>query len=140
MNKADLTASVFENHNCAQTIFSIFAPELGIDRDTAFRISSGFGSGMNNGDTCGAVTGSYMVIGLKSGHASSSPEDKERTRGLIRKFNDLFLKEHGSLKCRELLGYDISDPEQKLLANEACVFRRCPFFLKTAVQILEEHF
>jgi C_GCAxxG_C_C family probable redox protein len=140
MNKADLTTSVFENHNCAQTIFSIFAPELGIDRETALRISAGFGSGMNNGDTCGAVTGSYMVIGLKSGHSSANPEDKERTRELIRKFNALFIKEHGSLKCRELLGYDISDPGQKLLANESGVFGRCPYFLKTAAKILEKHF
>lgn len=141
MNKADQTSIVFSEYNCAQTIFSLFSKELGMDKELALKIASGFGSGMNSGETCGAVTGAYMVIGLKLGHCSSDPDDKSRTSALIQKFNALFLKEHGSLKCKELLGFEIADPEEKQKAREAGVFQsRCPEYLKTAATILEKHF
>lgn len=137
--KAEQTSILFESHNCAQTIFSLFAPELGLDKSTALRIAAGFGSGMNLGETCGAVTGAYMVIGLKSGHTTSDPADKERTKELIRKFNEAFLSKHSTLKCKELLGFDISDPAAREKAKEAGVFdTRCPLFLKTAAGYLEE--
>jgi C_GCAxxG_C_C family probable redox protein len=138
MRKSDQTSLLFGNHNCAQTIFSLFAPDLGLDTQTALKISAGFGSGMNCGETCGAVTGAYMVIGLKSGHTSSVPEEKERTKHLIQQFNSAFLEEHASLKCKNLLGFDVSDPAQRELARDAGVFDRCPRFLQTAARILEE--
>ncbi len=141
MKKSEQTSLVFQEYNCAQTIFSLFAPALGLDSKTAMRIASGFGSGMNCGETCGAVTGAYMVIGLKSGHSSSSPEDKAHTSELIRKFNAMFLNKHPSLKCKELLGYDVSDPVQKEQARAEGVFTsRCPGYLASAAQILEDHF
>lgn len=141
MNKSEQTSSVFKDHNCAQTIFSLFAPELGLDRNTALKIASGFGSGMNCGETCGAVTGAYMVIGLKSGHATGSTEDKAGTRELIHSFNRHFLREHESLKCRELLGFDVIVPEQRELAKIAGVFDHvCPKVLKTSARIIENHF
>lgn len=141
MNKSEQTSLIFRDYNCAQTIFSLFAPEMGLNTKTALRIASGFGSGMNSGETCGAVTGAYMVIGLKSGHDTSNPEDKANSKELILKFNKLFLAEHPSLKCKELLGFDTSVPEQKEKAREAGVFdSQCPRFLKTAANILENHF
>ncbi len=33
----------------------------------AYKVSSGFGGGMHFDQTCGAVTGAFMVIGLKFG-------------------------------------------------------------------------
>lgn len=141
MNKPDQTSFIFREYNCAQTIFSLFSQELGINKELSLKIASGFGAGMNSGETCGAVTGAYMVIGLKSGHASSDPQEKIRTTALIHSFNSLFLKEHSSLKCKELLGFNISDPAEKQKAREAGVFQtRCPEFLKTAASILENNF
>lgn len=57
-------------------MFSLFASDLGIDEKTALKISSGFGGGMACAETCGAVTGAYMVIGLKNGHSTPDPEKK----------------------------------------------------------------
>ena len=140
MKKSEQTSFVFRNFNCAQTIFSLFAPDLGLESKAALRIASGFGSGMNSGETCGAVTGAYMVIGLKSGHDTSNPEDKAKSNELILKFNNLFLEEHPSLKCKELPGFDTTDPEQKEKAREAGVFdSNCPLYLNTAAKILEDY-
>lgn len=69
--KSDLVEKQFSRFNCAQTAFSLFAEDLGLNETTALKISSCFGGGMNCAETCGAVTGSYMVIGLKHGHSST---------------------------------------------------------------------
>ncbi len=136
--KADLVESQFSKFNCAQTVFSLFAPELGVDEKTALKISSGFGGGMACAETCGAVTGAYMVIGLKHGHSTSNPDDKAKTKLLIKEFNNDFIKEHGTLICKNLTGFDISTPEGSAAANDANVFKtKCPAFIKTACNLLE---
>ena len=140
-SKAELVNEQFSNFNCAQTVFSLFAPDLGLDEKTALKIASGFGGGMACAETCGAVTGSYMVIGMKYGHSVSVPELKVQTKARIVKFNELFKKEHGSLICKQLTGYDISTLEGSEAAKDAGVFvKQCPKFIKTACKILENEF
>jgi C_GCAxxG_C_C family probable redox protein len=140
-SKSHLVDEQFSKFNCAQTVFSVFAPELGIDEKTALKIASGFGGGMACAETCGAVTGAYMVIGMKYGHATSNPDEKAKTKMLIRQFNEKFKQAHGSLICKQLTGFDISTPEGSAAAHEVGVFdNKCPVFLKTACKILEEEF
>ena len=139
--KADHVDDQFSQFNCAQTVFSLFATELGIDEKTALKISSGFGGGMACAETCGAVTGAYMVIGMKHGHSTSNPDEKAKTKLLIQDFNEKFKKEHGSLICKNLTGFDISTPEGNDAAREEGVFNtKCPVFIKTACNILEKEF
>jgi len=140
-SKSDLVENQFSKFNCAQTVFSLFAEDLGIDEKTALKISSGFGGGMACAETCGAVTGAYMVIGMKHGHATSNPEDKAHTKQLIKKFNTDFKNAHGSLICKNLTGFDISTQEGSAAASKANVFRtKCPAFIKTACNLIENQF
>ena len=140
-SKSLLVDEQFSKFNCAQTVFSLFAPDLGIDEKTALKIASGFGGGMACAETCGAVTGAYMVIGMKHGHSTSNHEEKAKTKMLIRRFNEQFKEAHGSLICKKLTGFDISTPEGSQAAAEAGVFQNlCPVFIKTACQILEKDF
>jgi C_GCAxxG_C_C family probable redox protein len=106
-SKSDLVETQFANFYCAQTVFNLFASDLGIDEKTALKIASGFGGGMACAETCGALTGAYMVIGMKHGHATSLPDDKAHTKQLIKKFNAEFKNEHGSLICKNLTGDNI---------------------------------
>ena len=140
-SKSLLVDEQFSKFNCAQTVFSLFAPELGIDEKTALKIASGFGGGMACAETCGAVTGAYMVIGLKHGHATPNPDEKANTKVLVRQFNEKFKQAHGSLICKQLIGYDISTPEGSAAASVAGIFdTRCPVFIKTSCKIIEEDF
>jgi len=139
--KSDFVDDQFSKFNCAQTVFSLFAPELGIDEKTALKIASGFGGGMACAETCGAVTGAYMVIGMKHGHSSSNPDEKANTKMFVKKFNEKFIAEHGSLICKKLTGFDISTPEGGTAASAAGIFEtRCPAFIKTSCKILEDEF
>lgn len=125
--------------NCAQTVFSLHAKELEIDEQTALKIASGFGGGMACAETCGAVTGSYMVIGMKHGNTTNNPEAKAHTKQMIQRFNEKFEAIHGTLICKKLTGYDISTPEGNAAAQQSGVFQeRCPDFVKTACDILEK--
>ncbi|WP_167616615.1 C-GCAxxG-C-C family protein [Maribellus sediminis] len=137
-SKSSLVGDRFPHEfNCAQTVFSLHADELGINEKTALRIASGFGGGMACAETCGAVTGAYMVIGLKHGHHTGDAEAKAHTKQKIQLFNEKFKAVHGSLICKELTGYDISTPEGSEAATEAEVFtQKCPGFLKSACDIL----
>jgi len=139
--KANLVENQFSKFNCAQTVFSLFASELGIDEKIALKIASGFGGGMACAETCGAATGAYMVIGMKHGHSTSNPDEKAKTKNLIKEFNSEFIKVHGSLICKNLIGFDISTPEGSVAAIETNVFNtKCPSFIKTACNLLETHF
>jgi len=50
-----------------------------------------------------------------------------------------FKTRNGSIVCRELLGYDISTPKGKQLAEEKQLFATlCPKYVQDAADIIEE--
>ena len=50
-----------------------------------------------------------------------------------------FIRRNGSVVCRELLGYDLSKPEEKAVILEKDLFRTfCPDMIRSAVEILDE--
>ncbi len=142
MTKADDAAAQFnEGFSCSQAVVSSFAGDLGLDTDTANKIACGFGAGIaRTGNTCGAVTGAVMVIGLKYGKARVGDDGaKERTYALVQEFITAFRAKNGSINCTELLGYDLRDPAQRASAHvKGAVAMKCPGFTRDAVEILEK--
>jgi len=90
--------------------------------------------------TCGAVTGVFMVLGLKYGNADiHDKEVREKIYGMVREFARRFENCNGSIVCRELLGCDISRPAGAAAAKENGLFASvCPKLVGDAVEILEE--
>lgn len=127
--------------NCAQSVFRLFAEDLGLDENLALMISQGFGGGMGHtGSVCGAVTGAYMAMGLANPASKENPRQSvEKTYALVNEFEKRFKKLHGSVNCSELLSFDLTNPEQVVKAREAGVFTSlCPVFVADAVKIAEE--
>jgi C_GCAxxG_C_C family probable redox protein len=130
-----------EGFSCSQSVLCGYAPQFGLDRELALRVSSAFGGGMARmGETCGAVTGAFMVIGLRHGKTEADDDEaKEKTYSLVAQFVDLFRQRNGSILCRELLGCDISTPEGRSYAEATGVSAaRCPKFVRDAAEILEQ--
>lgn len=141
MNRIEVAVSRFaEGYSCSQAVLSAYADRLGIDDETALKISAGFGGGMGRmADTCGAVTGAFMALGLRHAQAAPGREAKEAIYARINAFANQFKARHGSLICRDLLGCDISTPEGAQRAREAGLFSKsCPKFVQDACEILEE--
>lgn len=142
MRKSLVALENFKSLNCAQSVLMSFAEEVNLDEKTAMRIALGFGGGMAMGETCGAVTGAYMVLGMKAQAKDKSIQEiKTETKIAVRKFNELFIEKHGSLICKKLLGVDISTPEGSAIANEQNLFDTvCSDLVASSASILEENF
>ncbi len=142
MNKVERAVACFEEgFSCSQAVFSTYGPELGLDHDIALKVATGFGGGMGRmGHICGAVTGAFMVIGLRHGRIRAEDEEtRDKAYGLVRKFVQEFESRNGSIICRELLGCDISTPEGLEFAREKGLPATvCPKFVKDAADIIEQ--
>lgn len=132
-----------QGFSCSQAIFSAFGPQLGLDKNIALKIADGFGGGMGRmALTCGAVTGAFMVIGLKHGRQRADDHaSKQKTLRLMKEFIKRFKDRNQSISCKELLGCDISTDEGlEYLKKNGIADTRCPGFVSDAAQILEELF
>ena len=117
-------------YNCAQIVLCSYAEELGIDEETLFRISEGFGAGMGGMmQTCGAVTAMFMALGLANSLGDLQACDtKPQTMKKVRELAAEFEKKNGSIVCRELKGIDTGK-----------VLRSCDGCIEDGIRILGEY-
>jgi len=93
----------------------------------------------NAGETCGAVSGALMVLGLRCGRTSAGDEaSKEKVRKLTREFQKRFRKRHGAVTCRDLTGCDMNSVMGRIRAEIRGAFDDCPEYVSSAAEILEE--
>lgn len=95
-----------QGYNCSQAVLLTFSDQLGLDKETALKLSSSFGGGMGRlREVCGAVSSMFMVAGLKNGYTDPCDQTaKKEHYALIQRLAEEFKKENGSIVCRELLG------------------------------------
>lgn len=129
-----------QKYHCSQAVLAAFADDLGITEMQALKLSGCFGGGMRKGEVCGAVTGALMAIGLKYGQCTVEDlESRKITDDKAIEMLDKFKSENGSYLCRELLGYDISNPEDLKIIREKQLFTTfCPKMVESATRIAEE--
>ncbi|MDD3050692.1 MAG: C-GCAxxG-C-C family protein [Candidatus Cloacimonetes bacterium] len=141
MNRRKEALKTYEKgFNCSQSVLSAFKEEISLDKNLLLKIAAGFGGGMRKGEVCGAVSGAIMVLGLKYGNSiEGDVETKEHIYSLTREFMKRFEEKNGSVVCKQLLGYDLSNPEEHEILKKNDTFKqKCPFFIEDAVDILEE--
>ena len=96
-----------KGYNCAQAVSCAFCEEFGIKEEDMYKISEGFGLGMGMMDTCGALTGLFMLIGLKnSGGIENAGKTKADTYMKTREYAAKFREINGSVYCRDLKGIE----------------------------------
>lgn len=141
---ADLAKELFEKgYNCSQSVFASFCDEMGMDMDTALKIASSFGGGMGRlREVCGAVSGMFMVVGMKYGY--TDPSDKKAKTDHYKLIQDLakgFEEEYDSIICRDLLGLSIKNdspvPEDR--TENYYKKRPCAEIVKHAAMMLDEY-
>jgi C_GCAxxG_C_C family probable redox protein len=143
MNKQQQSIELFRNgYNCSQSVLSVFAEELGVKKDLALKLASPFGSGIAYmQETCGAVSGALMAIGLKYGKGENGTnDDKAKAYDMSQHFMTEFKKKHQTVCCLELLdGINMSTPEGMARIMELDYFKvRCACYVKDAVAIAEK--
>ena len=81
-----------------------------------------------------------MVIGMVYGHsAEGDQEQKNKMAEKTAEFKKLFLEKYPSCMCRELLGHDISKPEEmQAVLDQGLLFDFCPEVVNDTIEILEK--
>jgi len=127
--------------NCAQAVLTAYSEDLNLNSSLAMNISCGFGGGMGRlQETCGAVTGSFMVLGMyNSNRFADNNERKEETYAMIQKFGQKFQSIHGSIHCSSLLNCDLkTDEGQAYMKENNLAGKVCEKCISSSIGILEE--
>ncbi len=127
-----------KGYACSQAVLMAYCKDLNLDKGIALGIASGFGGGMGGmAETCGALTGAFMVISLRYGGALEQKKIiYEKVQLVAQKFKN---RNNGYCACRDLLGADLSTEEGKEFIVKKKLFQTsCPQFVKDAIDILEE--
>jgi len=129
-----------EGYNCAQSVLLTIFEEWHGKNDLVPKVATAFGGGIGRcGSVCGALSGGVMAIGIKYGTNEPSVEKRLRAYELAKEFYRRFEKQHRSVLCRELIGYDLSNPEELDKARKERVLEeKCVNFVREAVEILAE--
>jgi C_GCAxxG_C_C family probable redox protein len=142
MTSEEVLRSFGGGFDCAQTVFRCRAEQLGLDGETACRIASGFGGGMMRGETCGAVIGAYLALGLQYGTGLPGAEGAAARARLKEKdaaFCAKFRARYPGFTCRELLGADISTEEGLAeIQKQQLMTTFCPRLVADVLELLEE--
>lgn len=119
--------------NCCQKSLINLRDLTGLSEEESESVSAAFGGGACYGELCGAASGGLMALGLiynGSEHA---------VRPIATEFQKRFLKKNGYLRCSDLLGFDMSVPEECKECDASGVkAKTCPVLIKSAEDIVRE--
>jgi C_GCAxxG_C_C family probable redox protein len=131
--------------NCAQTSFAVLQQEFSLEGGTILKALTPFPGIALRGETCGAVVGCLMAIGLVFGR-----DKLDDWKGYIdslppsRRFCRRFEEAHGSTSCANLLEaklgrrFNLADRGESLEYVAAGGPQACGEIITSAVQIAAE--
>lgn len=143
MKRHEIAINQFmEGYRCSQAVLDAYVDDFNFDSNLAKKISLALAGGSGIGGECGAVSGAYLVIGLKYGF--THPDDPERFMMIIdknRSFVEKFKALHKNINCPDLLGIDVLDEEgHKQFVDNNMKEKVCTQFVGSAIKILDEIF
>jgi len=136
---------LLKSGNCAQTSFSILSEEYDLDGTQILKALTPFPGIALRGETCGAVIGSLMALGLVYGR-----DDLTNFRGYLgslppaRRFCARFEEENGSTACSSILveklgrNYDLADRVEAIEYASSGGPEACAKVVLSAVEIASE--
>ena len=139
MSKAENAVQNFELYQCAQSVLAAYAGDFSLDKEKALSVAAGFGAGIGRlQETCGAVSGAIMALGLSSNFKESDRRDKiNGVYAKARRFTDEFSAKMGTIKCRELIDCDLSTEEGQKIFREQNRKEKCRDCVRLSCEILD---
>ena len=131
--------------NCAQTSFAILNEEHDLEGDQILKALTPFPGIALRGETCGAVVGSLMALGLVYGRNDLKDWNAYiRSLPPARKFCARFEERYGSIACSDILQeklgqtYDLADKAEALHYAVSGGPEACAEVVAYAVEIASE--
>lgn len=99
---------------CSESVLLAISELLRVESELIPRIATGFGAGIGRkGEVCGALAGGVMGLGLAYGRSvPETGEDDRRPYWFSARLAEAFRTRFGGLRCVDLLGLDLSRPEE----------------------------
>nr|WP_302649631.1 C-GCAxxG-C-C family protein [uncultured Agathobaculum sp.] len=118
-----------QGFNCAQAVVCAYCDQFGLDEETACKVAEGFGLGMGIMEVCGALTGAFMLAGMRGSKGAAHPgETKAQTYKTTKALAAAFKEKNGTYLCRELKG-----------VTDGNVRRSCPGCIEDACVLIESY-
>ena len=136
---------LLESGNCAQTSFAILSKEYDLKGEQILKALTPFPGIALRGETCGAVVGSLMALGLVYGRDDLT--NFRRYLGSLppaRRFCARFEEENGSTACSSILAeklgqsYDLADRVEAVKYASSGGPEACAKVVLSAVEIASE--
>ena len=130
MDRKELALQLHKSKfNCAQSVACAFCHVMGADPEATFKQAEAFGFGMGAMETCGAVSGMAMVVGMKLSDGNlEDPKTKKECYAMMKKLIEEFKEKNGSINCAEIKGVETGK-----------VLRSCDGCIEDAVELLDKH-
>ncbi len=126
-------AQKFAEQNCAQMILARYAQHLGANEAQLIKIGFGLLGGMQEGSVCGAYLAAVLVLGLAYG------DDKEKYNANLARFKEIYFKTQKSSICKEVLGYDLSRPDElEAIVQKGLFAKICPCAISDSMRALDQ--
>jgi C_GCAxxG_C_C family probable redox protein len=127
-----VTMIMEKSHNCAQSTFFVLSEQFGLGGDDILKALTPLPGMAERGETCGAMTGALMAMGLVYGRENL--EDWEKYRSSLvptNKFCQQFQEELGSSLCCQIQerafgkSYNLMDPDDLKAFQRAGATTKC---------------
>lgn len=142
VKKIDIAGELFgQGFNCAQSLLAAYGPDLGVKRDSALKLAGAFGGGIGRtGETCGAVIGALMIIGLRFSPLEPPHESENALYTAAERFMEKFKSRNRfhSVVCSELIGFRIHQKKGLNQKEKNIIKERCPQLVQNAAETIEE--
>lgn len=135
-------------HGCSQCVVAAIQEGLGLSDKSAFKAATGLAGGIARmGETCGALLGGIMAIGMVFGRDiledSATSTKYQKTMQLSSQLCNKFMEEFGTTKCREIQvklfgrSFNLNDPKEREEFVRAGAFsiNGCPSVVRRATRL-----
>jgi C_GCAxxG_C_C family probable redox protein len=134
-----------KSHNCAQSTFFALSEQFGLGGDDVLKALTPLPGIAERGETCGAITGALMAMGLIYGR--DRLDDWEKYRSSLIPTNEFcrqFEKEMGSTLCHQIQdrsfgkSFNLMDPKDLKEFQRAGATSKCSRVVQKASKIAAE--
>lgn len=131
-----------KSHNCAQSTFFALSAQFGLGGDDILKALTPLPGIAERGETCGAITGALMAMGLIYGRDKLDDWEKYRSSLVpTNKFCQRFQEDLGTTQCCQILekafgkSFNLMDPNDLKEFQRAGATTTCTKVVQKAVRI-----
>jgi C_GCAxxG_C_C family probable redox protein len=132
------------SHHCAQSSFMAVKEQFGLDGEQVIKALTPLPGIAERGETCGAITGPLMAMGLIYGRDKNHLDDWETYRKSLvptGRFCEQFQEEYGTTLCSEVQKvefgrcYQLTDPDELQEFQNDGATEHCSAVVRSAVHM-----